>query len=420
MGPILICDKSTLQSLNPSELNALRKYYSLNIPPVLLVEILGDLKKHANSQAGREEVRILANKLMPACSTVNTNFRELIRGELTGVASFPMDGRPVLTGGKHVISPEGKKGVIFEISPEAEALLRWQTGKFREAEELMAEAWRLSTLTIDLESMQRQLRGTYSGKLNLQTLASTAKFVDDLMSTVAPDLLLIWFLQDIIGMFGEKAIQAVQKFRNATPGSLNSTAPYTAYCVRAALIFHFALAFGLVSTRPTNRIDLEYLYYVPFCNAFSSGDTFHRKMASLVIRDQMYADRDELKADLKQLADWWSKLTNEQREEESPTSGPPENEKSVTHRAWQKVMRPGYRERSRQKMKPPPEGFKSVADWKQLVDTSTPMNQPMQEDDCDFMIVKHSVRLDGPCICGGEKLFKDCCGRGIAESVAKQ
>jgi len=418
MGPILICDKSTLQALNPSELNALRRYYSLNIPPVLIVEILGDLKKHTDSQAGREEVRILANKLMPACSTVNTNFRELIRGELTGAASFPMDGRPVLTGGKHVVSPEGKKGVIFEISPEAEALLRWQAGKFREAEELMAEAWRLSTLTIDLENMQRQLRGAYSGKLNLQTLASTAKFVDDLMSSVTPDLLLIWFLQDI-GMFREKAVQAIQRFRNASPGSLNSTAPYIAHCVRAALIFHFALAFGLVSTRPTNRIDLEYLYYVPFCNVFSSGDTFHGKMANLVIRDQTYADRDELKADLKQLADWWSNLTEEQRDGESHISGPPENEKSVTHRLWQKVMRPGYRNRSRRKLKPPPEGFKSVADWKKLVNTSTLTDQPIQEDDCDFMVVKHSVRLDGPCICGSGKLFKDCCGRGIAESLAK-
>jgi hypothetical protein len=42
MGPVIICDKSTLQALSRDELNALRRYYSLNIPPVLLVEILGD------------------------------------------------------------------------------------------------------------------------------------------------------------------------------------------------------------------------------------------------------------------------------------------------------------------------------------------------------------------------------------------
>jgi len=79
MGPVIICDKSTVQALSRNELNTLRRYYSLNIPPVLLVEILGDLKKHPNVMASRDEVRILANKLMPACSAVNTDFRKLIR-----------------------------------------------------------------------------------------------------------------------------------------------------------------------------------------------------------------------------------------------------------------------------------------------------------------------------------------------------
>lgn len=34
----LICDKSTLQSLAKDELNALRKYRSLIVPPVLVME----------------------------------------------------------------------------------------------------------------------------------------------------------------------------------------------------------------------------------------------------------------------------------------------------------------------------------------------------------------------------------------------
>ena len=29
---------------------------------------------------------------------------------------------------------------------------------------------------------------------------------------------------------------------------------------------------------------------------------------------------------------------------------------------------------------------------------------------------QHPVRLDGPCICGSQKLFKDCCGYGTAGS----
>ena len=59
MGPILLCDKSTLQALGRRELNVLRRYYFLNMPPVLLVEILGDLHKMADSTMSREEVKQL-------------------------------------------------------------------------------------------------------------------------------------------------------------------------------------------------------------------------------------------------------------------------------------------------------------------------------------------------------------------------
>ena len=334
MGPNLICDKSALQALNRDELSAMRRYFSLNIPPVLLVEILGDLKKHDDSAASRKEVRILANKLLPALSRVNLNFRKLIRGELAG-HRFPMDGRPILPGGKEVQSEDGKKGLMLGVSQEAEALLRWQTNDFSKAEELLAEAWRLSTLSIDLEGMQRQLRSAYSGSINLRTLSETADFVDHLIRSTSPELLLTWFLTDI-GMFGPTAQRAIQNFQGVPAGGLSEHLPYVAYCVRVGLIFHFALAFGLITTRATNRVDLEYLYYVPFCHAFSSGDLFHRKMASLVTTEQMYIEGDVLKADFAHLAEWWNNMTPEEAERESHLQGPPENEKSVTHQVWKK------------------------------------------------------------------------------------
>jgi len=180
VGPVLICDKSTIQAINRAELNALRRYYSLNIPPVLLMEILGDLKKHSDLAEGQRETRILAGKLVPACSTVNTNFRTLIRGEMSGYP-LAMDGRPTVIGGKQVISTEGKRGVVFEDSEESKALNRWQQGQFSEAEELLAENWRLATQAINLEAMQQRLRGEYSSNLRLMSLDQTAAFVDDLM-----------------------------------------------------------------------------------------------------------------------------------------------------------------------------------------------------------------------------------------------
>src|SRR6266478_4426934 len=103
MGPILLCDKSTIQGLSATELNMLRRNYSLNIPPVLLMEILADLRKAENIETGQTEVQRLANKLVPACSYVNVGFRDMVIGEIHG-HKVPGDGRPILRAGKSVKS----------------------------------------------------------------------------------------------------------------------------------------------------------------------------------------------------------------------------------------------------------------------------------------------------------------------------
>ncbi|HEY3914695.1 MAG TPA: SEC-C domain-containing protein [Verrucomicrobiae bacterium] len=414
MGPILICDKSTLQALSRDELAALRRYYSLNIPPVLLAEILSNLKKHSDPQAGQNEVRILANKVLPARSTVNVNYRDIIAGELLE-QQFPMDGRPVIEGGRQIDSGDGKKtGLYFKVSTEEEALLRWQAGAFHEGEMFVAEAWRRSARAIDLEGMKRQLRNACSNKLSLNSFDEVIRFVEELMHSSSPNYLLRWFLTDI-GMFGPGERGSLQKFYDAPTGSLHEILPYTAHCVRTSLIFHFALAFGLVSTRSTNRIDLEYFYYVPFSNAFSSGDNFHREMAPYIIKRGCYVPRDELKSDLNDLAKWWAGLTPELQE--IHLSIPPENDKSITHRLWQKIMRPGYKAKARTFLTP--EKSAEMLRKFQEIAKKAPADSRMftgSMDDCDFIMVQHFVRTDGPCICGSAKLFKECCGHKLVKS----
>src|SRR5882724_7968251 len=136
MGPILLCDKSTVQGLSSVELNMLRRNYSLMIPPVLLMEILADLRKADDIETGQAEVQRLANKLVPACSFVNVGFRDIVIGEIHG-HKVPGDGRPILRGGKSVTSGI-QTGMIFEPPQEEEALLRWQRGSFLDAEKLLA------------------------------------------------------------------------------------------------------------------------------------------------------------------------------------------------------------------------------------------------------------------------------------------
>jgi uncharacterized protein YchJ len=57
---------------------------------------------------------------------------------------------------------------------------------------------------------------------------------------------------------------------------------------------------------------------------------------------------------------------------------------------------------------------KMLKKYQQLMKTKG-LSQPVSisMDECEFMIMEHTVRADGPCICGGPKMFKDCCGQKI-------
>jgi hypothetical protein len=412
MGPILLCDNSTVQALSGTELNMLRRNYSLMIPPVLLMEILADLQKADNIEIGQADVQRLANKLVPACSYMNVGFRQMVIGELHGY-EMPCDGRPVLRKGKSVTSG-GQTGIILEHSPEDEALLRWQRGSFLDAEKLLATEWRRVSQAIDLEGAQRVLRDHYSRHARLRSFPEVATVVDQLMQSASPTKLVSWFLTDseILANKFEEPLSKIEKNRAFR---LETELPYTTRCLRIALIFHFGLAFGLVSTRSTNRIDLEYLYYLPFCMVFSSGDLLHKNLVQFISKDQIFISRDIFKADLKGLAMWWTNLTAKEQEEERYRVGPPSFEASVTHQAWKKFMKPGYRERTPLKQKMSPEGERKMMDHMRKIMAGVAPGGPsdMSIEECDFVVHNRQVRADGPCICGSDRMFKDCCGREI-------
>lgn len=92
MGPTIILDKSALQSLSLHEIGALNRYYIHNIAPVLIVEILGDLKKKSSGGFSQDKVAELAQKAFPSISNVNVHYRHLLQASLMGRA-VPMDGR---------------------------------------------------------------------------------------------------------------------------------------------------------------------------------------------------------------------------------------------------------------------------------------------------------------------------------------
>ena len=91
LGPILIFDKSTLQSLNPDEAVWLDNFFLTNITPLFFIETLADLEKQIRSGRTPEQiVGELAYKTPDMGSRPNVHHMVLLNGELNGAGVIEM------------------------------------------------------------------------------------------------------------------------------------------------------------------------------------------------------------------------------------------------------------------------------------------------------------------------------------------
>src|SRR5487761_2258209 len=95
-----------------------------------------------------------------------------------------------------------------------------------------------------------------------------------------------------------------------------SMMPHHQICVRAP--FGCRLTFGLharvITTRPTNRIDIQYFKYLPFTEVFSSADDLHAALFPVFARrGQIFMPGRELKSALQDMAGYYESLPDEKR-----------------------------------------------------------------------------------------------------------
>ena len=339
MGPQILLDKSSLESLTKREAMFLGKYYSLVVPPVLMGEILADLNKSQKARKKRKpqlknQAVELASKLRSISSrSFNIPQRYLNLQDLLG-NTISLTHRPVI-GGNPVITDRGEKG-FFANDTQENALFQWSQGRFTKGDKFSAYEWRNSISNIDLESTKRELR-KWIGRITFSTMQDLEKKMDELLQNASRQegyirLQLKWSQAD-----PDSVTQVITRWHRLGKPLLRNFAPYSYYCTKLLLAFCFGLAGGLLGTRATNRIDLEYLFYVPFCLAFSSGDKFHKQMITLCIdSEQDFIWKDILKRDLRQIVDVWDNTPNH---EKHTLDYPPEISDSITLQLWQKHMR---------------------------------------------------------------------------------
>ena len=400
MGPVLIFDKSFLQSLSVDEAVWLDNFFLSNITPLFFVETLADLEKEVGRGKTPEEVvGLLALKTPDMAVKPNMLHFELLEAELSGVGEVDMRyGRPIVSGGK-MVQLDGKTGVYFEPSPEEEAFQRWQDGKFLDLERQGAKKWRAMLSNINLETIFRDFQKFFPcGKP--KTLADVKKFVDFHLDVPDQESVLRFGLS-LINIPNDFHEEIVSVWRTRGKQSIRIAFPYFTHVFTVDLFFAIAVAADLVGRgRPSHKIDVAYLYYLPFCMAFTSSDKLHIQLAPFFLKpEQSFILGAELKADLARLNAHYSALPESEKAKGLMGMAfyPPRNDSFLVARLWDKHMSKEWRQRA-EETKPSPDkegGAKMMAEIKRWEDEASPAatGTATKSDDAHHLVVQRTVKV---------------------------
>jgi hypothetical protein len=301
MGPIALFDKSFLQALSLDESVWFDHFFLPVISPLFFVETLADLAKQRNdgSRTPEDEVRIIADKTPVLSGAPCVHHTQLCIANLLGHEA-PHLGQIPVAGGRPVRGAHGKPGVVFENSPEAEAFARWQRGQFRELEHGIASNWRTMLSQLNLPEVAQRMRRLGITPQNCRNVKEAYGIAAALVHSRYEPEQQIGLLFSFIQIPQHLQAQIVHRWSQAGFPPLAGYASYAAHVLMVEIFFQIALAANLISAeRPSNRADIAYLFYLPFCHVFISGDKLHRLCAPVFLRkEQDFVWAPELKADL--------------------------------------------------------------------------------------------------------------------------
>lgn len=343
IGPILIFDKSTLQSLNPDEAVWLDNFFMTNITPLFYIETLADLEKEVRAGKTPEQVvGEIAYKTPDMQSNPNMHHLSLIWGELMGKGKVEMVGFPVLGGGQPVML-EGCTGVIYKQSPEAEAFSRWQEGKFLEIERGYAKKWRQELESVDLKAMRESFHGIWEQAGKPRTFGDIKALADMIID--GPDQQAVLRMGLALTIIDADWVeQMVARWESLGRPPVREYAPYFTHVLTVDLFFYLAITAGLIgSDRKSNKADIAYLYYLPFCMVFTSKDNLHVRTVPYFLRsDQSFVNGIDLKADLRRIDEYYSAFPEEQKERGlfGFANYPPIDDSYLVTQLWNKHMKP--------------------------------------------------------------------------------
>ena len=305
MGPLLTFDKSFLEMISPREMDELDLNFTIFVTPTLISEIIADLRHPAprDGKLPEEIVMALARKMAGGRGVQQMHFRPL------GIANLnqhdvPMFGQVIVdSSAPNVLTTADKKGLVYDSLPDVEMWERWAHGDFSEPEKLRAAKWRSQIKLIDIPGISSHWEDFRTKYL------SCAKSVEDVIDIVETEIVnsfnrieqqnFLWAIYQFLEAPPEACFLSQALFDAGLLPHIKSWAPYAASIGKLGTVFCACLSLKLISSRPTNVIDLQYLFYAPFGMVFVSQDKVHKQLWPATTTNGSFVWGSDLKADLK-------------------------------------------------------------------------------------------------------------------------
>jgi hypothetical protein len=233
--------------------------------------------------------------------------------------------------------------IAYDEAPEFQLLRRWQAGSFEDTDSKLSARWRQNTTTKNMKELKRRYQTEHSSALVLTDMDRVRARVDQFFSDPFQQPLLLTRLLKLLGAPEGVAKVVWARWNADPPDSMREFAPYASFVLRAQLTFELALANSLIKERPSTEVDLQYLFYLPFCHAFLSGDDDQVKLAEALRRDdQTIVTLENVKRDLDLLVAWREGLSPSQAEEyrRHYFHYPPDDPRTFLNPLWERHMRP--------------------------------------------------------------------------------
>ncbi len=345
MGPTAVFDKSALQALSMDEAVWFDAFFIANVVPLFYVETLADLEKEMKRGKDPEDlVGMLATKT-PSAAYPNVFHRQLVLGELAG-QEITMRGQVMIGEGQSMQAPDGAIGLHIDEFPETIALQRWQSRDFLQVEREAAKEWRAELATQDLQRTISQLQHVVPTNRKCSDLTDLKAFADEFGASADSEVLQLAL--EILDVPEDYRREALRRWKMLGEPRVDEFAPFTAHIFKVDLVFHLGVDRGFISDQPSsNKVDMAYLYYLPFAKVFISNDNLHHRTAPLFLRsDQSYLPADELKKALAEFDEHYSALPEGIKALGVLhfASWPPSEMDNAVTRLWDQYMRSDWRD----------------------------------------------------------------------------